>query len=284
MSFGNNLVNLRKQKGWSQDELADNLNLSRQAVSKWENDMSKPDIDNVKKISQLFSVGIDDLLNNDISNDKAFSIDIKKKDKRDRWIALVKVMVLALVIIYALSVIYKLVSLLIIVNGVKQYETLSNYHYIISTYDEDSLIQKEECWFKDGKMNLIRIEYQNTGEYKNNSELYVDFNNEEIYEYNNLKKEKNNIDYNKFISIYGHYKKGGALYSRLPLILRKTNILYLLGECSDIFSSEINYYDNIVQIELKNENIVLDKNTLLPKAIYNAKNLKNISYFIEIDK
>lgn len=145
MSFGNNLVNLRKQKGWSQDELADNLNLSRQAVSKWENDMSKPDIDNVKKISQLFSVGIDDLLNNDISNDKAFSIDIKKKDKRDRWIALVKVMVLALVIIYALSVIYKLVSLLIIVNGVKQYETLSNYHYIISTYDEDSLIQKEEC-------------------------------------------------------------------------------------------------------------------------------------------
>ena len=38
MSFGNNLVNLRKQKGWSQDELADNLNLSRQAISKWEND------------------------------------------------------------------------------------------------------------------------------------------------------------------------------------------------------------------------------------------------------
>ena len=61
MSFENNLIKLRKQKGWSQDELAENLDLSRQAISKWENGTSKPDIDNIKRISKVFDVGIDEL-------------------------------------------------------------------------------------------------------------------------------------------------------------------------------------------------------------------------------
>ena len=56
MSFGENLANLRKQKGWSQDDLANNLNLSRQAISKWENNQSKPDVDNVQKISKAFGI------------------------------------------------------------------------------------------------------------------------------------------------------------------------------------------------------------------------------------
>ena len=81
MSFGENLISLRKQMGWSQDDLANNLNLSRQAISKWENDTSKPDIDNVKKISKIFSVTIDDLLNNEVPKEKAVALDVKKEEK-----------------------------------------------------------------------------------------------------------------------------------------------------------------------------------------------------------
>ena len=83
MSFEKNLESLRKQKGWSQDDLADRLNLTRQAVSKWETGSSKPDIDNVKNISQLFSVKIDDLLNNEVVEDKAVSLNFEKK-KREK--------------------------------------------------------------------------------------------------------------------------------------------------------------------------------------------------------
>ena len=45
MDLGNKLLTLRKQKGLSQEEVADNLGVSRQTVSKWETDQSTPDFD-----------------------------------------------------------------------------------------------------------------------------------------------------------------------------------------------------------------------------------------------
>lgn len=99
MSFGENLISLRKQMGWSQDDLANNLNLSRQAISKWENDTSKPDIDNVKKISKIFSVTIDDLLNNEVPKEKAVALDVKKQEKKERTITIVKLMIIAVIVL-----------------------------------------------------------------------------------------------------------------------------------------------------------------------------------------
>ena len=64
MNFSDNLIKLRKGKSWSQEDLAEKLGISRQAVSKWEVGTSKPDIDNVIKISKLFEVSIDELVNN----------------------------------------------------------------------------------------------------------------------------------------------------------------------------------------------------------------------------
>lgn len=62
MTFGKNLQTLRRQNGLSQQQLAEQLGVSRQAVSKWELDAAKPDIDNVIQISRLFDVSIDELL------------------------------------------------------------------------------------------------------------------------------------------------------------------------------------------------------------------------------
>lgn len=62
MTFGQNLQTLRRQNGLSQQQLAEQLGVSRQAVSKWELDAAKPDIDNVIQISRLFDVSIDELL------------------------------------------------------------------------------------------------------------------------------------------------------------------------------------------------------------------------------
>lgn len=62
MTFGEKLASLRKQANMSQIDLADKLNVSRQAVTKWENGNGLPDLDNIKKISSLFSVTIDELL------------------------------------------------------------------------------------------------------------------------------------------------------------------------------------------------------------------------------
>lgn len=62
MEFHEKLQALRKQKGLTQDELAQVLYVSRAAVSKWESGRGYPNIDTLKQISKYFSVTVDDLL------------------------------------------------------------------------------------------------------------------------------------------------------------------------------------------------------------------------------
>ncbi len=64
MEFNNKLYSLRKQKGFSQEELANRLNVSRQTISKWEVGESTPDMENLVAISELFEVSLDELVLN----------------------------------------------------------------------------------------------------------------------------------------------------------------------------------------------------------------------------
>jgi len=68
MSLGLRIQQLRKAGGLSQEQLADYLNVSRQAISKWETDQSSPDIENILAISNVFSISTDELLENDMTN------------------------------------------------------------------------------------------------------------------------------------------------------------------------------------------------------------------------
>ncbi|SHM12177.1 helix-turn-helix domain-containing protein [Ruminococcus flavefaciens] len=62
MGFNNKLYELRKQKGFSQEELANRLNVSRQTVSKWELGDSTPDMEKLIAISELFGISMDELV------------------------------------------------------------------------------------------------------------------------------------------------------------------------------------------------------------------------------
>lgn len=62
MIIADKIMMLRKKCGWSQEELAEKMNVSRQAVSKWEGAQSIPDLDKILKLSQLFGVSTDFLL------------------------------------------------------------------------------------------------------------------------------------------------------------------------------------------------------------------------------
>ena len=70
MMFGDKLQLLRKSKKMSQDNLANSLNVSRQAISKWELNSSIPDTENVVKICKLFEVSADYLLNDSYEKDE----------------------------------------------------------------------------------------------------------------------------------------------------------------------------------------------------------------------
>ena len=66
MILAEKIVLLRKRNGWSQEELAQQMEVSRQAVSKWESGMSIPELDKVLKMSEIFAVSTDYLLKDQI--------------------------------------------------------------------------------------------------------------------------------------------------------------------------------------------------------------------------
>ncbi len=79
MELGEQLQKLREQKNMSREELAQEMNVSRQAVYKWENNKGYPDIENLIKLSELYEITLDELIKNDRTFQKKISIDEDKK-------------------------------------------------------------------------------------------------------------------------------------------------------------------------------------------------------------
>ena len=81
MTFSEKLLELRKKQGMSQEELAEKLEVSRQAVSRWEQGSAMPDVINLARISKLFGVTADYLINDEITSDR--EVPIVKKTESD---------------------------------------------------------------------------------------------------------------------------------------------------------------------------------------------------------
>ena len=70
MSLGKNIAKLRKEKGWTQNELGERLGVSNQAISKWESEMNMPDVMLLPAIADLFGCYIDELFQRNVMPDK----------------------------------------------------------------------------------------------------------------------------------------------------------------------------------------------------------------------
>ena len=83
-SIGKNIAEHRRNVGITQEQLADKLGISAQAVSKWENDLSEPDASTLLALSKIFGVTVDDLLN----GTRVPSVSTDDKKPEDRLIAI----------------------------------------------------------------------------------------------------------------------------------------------------------------------------------------------------
>ncbi|MCR5307566.1 MAG: helix-turn-helix domain-containing protein [bacterium] len=97
IEIANRLQQLRKEKGYSQEELAQALGLSRQAVSKWERAESSPDTDNLICLAKLYGMSLDELLNTDESveeiRERTIEVEeekAKEKENDDEYIRIHK--------------------------------------------------------------------------------------------------------------------------------------------------------------------------------------------------
>jgi transcriptional regulator with XRE-family HTH domain len=112
--FSENLKTLRKQKGFSQEELASRLHVVRQTISKWEKNLSVPDADTLIRLAEILEVSVSELLgskieteNGNITNDVAEQLSrineqLAIKNRRSRRI--LKAIVIILTAIFLLSI------------------------------------------------------------------------------------------------------------------------------------------------------------------------------------
>ena len=79
MILADKIIALRKKAGWSQEELAEQLGVTRQSVRKWEGAQSVPDMDKVVQMSRLFGVTTDFLLKDELSEEEDYTRENKAK-------------------------------------------------------------------------------------------------------------------------------------------------------------------------------------------------------------
>ncbi len=88
MKLADKLFELRKEKGWSQEKLAEQINVSRQSISKWESGQALPELEKIVELSKIFQVTTDYLLLED--SDKAELKPVLSEDEKDRYYKEVK--------------------------------------------------------------------------------------------------------------------------------------------------------------------------------------------------
>lgn len=147
MKLSNKILNLRKEKGLSQEELAEKIGVSRQAVSRWEGGAAQPDAANLLQLSRLFQVTADYLLDDDREREEAPALDPHAKTKRKERIAgcVAALGALGIFILYILSrIIEVMVPHITYENGEKLYTWKSDltghsYLWFIREYDLELL-------------------------------------------------------------------------------------------------------------------------------------------------
>ncbi len=110
MNLATKLVTLRKQKGLTQMDLAEQLNVSRQAISRWEVGSAVPSTDNLKELSVLYEVTLDYLMNDDIdvilraTSEEHFDVAEEKKRRGNKFYVIVAVILCAIVMTISILV------------------------------------------------------------------------------------------------------------------------------------------------------------------------------------
>jgi len=288
--FTNRMIELRKQKGWSQEELGERLGVSRQTVSKWELGESKPKMSKIIEMSKLYNLTMDELIN---GKDETKPVEIETKVVNDNNTEIIEnrkveeikdiitinnnyknenlnesflrrhlrkiiiiIAVLLLIAYLGLSV-YKFCILKEINDKFNEYKNVTNCYLerkeiVTNNTTGEAYIINERYWYKDDLVKIENIKTENgvTKTYYK----YIDLNRQEIYIVN---ENTRNIIKKENIDEYIEFKDG---------ILE-----YVIGE---------NYYKDNIDI-IKNslnilKNVSIKKDKYIKKSINQNGNAKKI--------
>ena len=134
MTFGEKLQQLRKDRGWSQERLAEEIPISRQAVSKWESGAAAPDTENVVRLSDIFGVSTDYLLHDDFTGDEDIPA-VKRREEELQKVRNRETGMMVLVGIMAMGLFWQLVGALIYQNHLIVLLGMTAHIVIIITFE-----------------------------------------------------------------------------------------------------------------------------------------------------
>ena len=117
MKLQEKIIMLRKKNGWSQEEFAEKMYVSRQAISRWENGTALPDAQNVLQLSKLFNVTTDYLLNDDYESDGDIPVVQRAKQEKDDLISKKKMLHLISAIAFAIATFCSVAGVITSING-----------------------------------------------------------------------------------------------------------------------------------------------------------------------
>ena len=109
MNLGEKILELRKKKGFSQEELGDRIGVTRQTISNWELGETSPNPEQLKKLSKVLNISVDELLNNDIKNVLVEKVTNTEKTTKISLIILkvLAVVILAFILLVMIKIIIK---------------------------------------------------------------------------------------------------------------------------------------------------------------------------------
>lgn len=175
MALGQNILELRKKKGLSQEQLGEKVNVTRQTISNWELEETSPNPEQLKLLSKALNVSVDDLIDNDIQN-----IVLSKVKVTENQTKRIKKILKGLLIGFILFLIVDIISFIVFLANGRLVEEIKTKEIEIecSINDKDYIINVGS----DGYFNCSNCSNDIQKELKNN---YIDF--------SNLSKTKNNI-------------------------------------------------------------------------------------------
>ena len=122
MSLGNKILNLRKKNGLSQEQLGEKVDVTRQTISNWELGETSPNPEQLKLLSKVLTVSVDELLDNDIKN--ALEEKVSNTEKlAGIIIKILKVIGIAIILFFIIDIVAFILFGIIRVNTIKESST-----------------------------------------------------------------------------------------------------------------------------------------------------------------
>ena len=260
MKFSEKLMNLRKSKGWSQDEFAQQIGVTRQTVSKWELDQTVPDMNKLIEISKVFGISLDELVNDiekqnveNTSNEPIIESPIKKNNKDD----ILKIIIIVIVV----GCIAGGILLIKLHNDEKRAE--KGIETIMNTFNEvgstaANVIDKAEKSISDnlnaGSNSTTQSEKQQSDNLTN---TYNGMSNSIMDTYNTQSNKIMGSFEQKSTDLSNEYKQGSeAIDEDINKFAFNSNLKYMQGTKSQFTLSQ--YLDKVVTSNKTNKNHLIE--------------------------